>query len=236
MPLASEVSFITALWGGFYSFFTVAQLCLMQISPFFLAFFLGLHLSNFKEIFPKRILAVLPLSVGYIIAFSILFGSLGIRGIGFARHIKYNMATFRLTSAVIIVIIALFIIVIAKLEIERYVRILFFPVGILLGASFAIAYAPCITPTMSDIMNFGSSPETSLKGMALLTVYAVGLSLSFIAVGSVLSLAISTIVREKNNRGLVVILSMIFLLILPALLLSGYMIDYKTYLVGLLVD
>lgn len=236
MPLVNEISFLNAFWGGFYSYFTVAQLCLMQISPFFIAFLVGVHFSNFREIFPKRILAILPISIGYIISFSILFGALGIRGIGFARYIKYNMADFKVASAVIIVIIVLFILVMAKLEIERYVRILYFPVGLLLGASFAIAYAPCITPTMSDIMNFGSSPENATKGMALLTVYALGVSLSFIAVGSVVSVSVSTLVREKSKRKLVVMLSMIFLLILPALLISGYMIDYKTFLVGLLVE
>ena len=35
-----------AVWGGFSSFFSIWQICLLQISPFFIAFIVGIYLAT----------------------------------------------------------------------------------------------------------------------------------------------------------------------------------------------
>ena len=35
-----------ALWGGFSSFFSIWQVCILQISPFFIAFIVGSYLAT----------------------------------------------------------------------------------------------------------------------------------------------------------------------------------------------
>ena len=39
----------TALWEGFTSFFSIWQICILQISPFVIAFLLGLYLVTLEQ-------------------------------------------------------------------------------------------------------------------------------------------------------------------------------------------
>jgi len=104
--------------------------------------------------------------------------------------------------------------------------------SLLTGISFAIIYAPCITPTMSEIMGMASQRESAVAGWFLALVYAIGINATFGITALVLVLWLKNrgVVRRnirliKNNFGAIV-------LILALLNITGLMRYYKAMILG----
>ena len=235
MDLVRDIGFIAAFWGGSSAFFSPWQLCIMQISPFFLAFAVGLYLAESKHT-ESPVRPFIIMCAGYLLAFSIVFAFMGIPRFGISRYILYNKEIFRTCAAIYIGFLAAWLLlygVFGKGGIKRW---LYLPVGLLLGASLAVAYSPCITPAMSEIMNFAGRSENVMKGFYLLTIYGVGLSISFSASGMAIALALDRSVKGKRARSAIIIVSALTLLGISILLVSGLMSTYKSMLVGLFLE
>jgi len=233
--LVNDIGCFSAFMGGFLSFFSIWQLCLFQITPFFLSFVVAFHFTGKGETGRKKWLDALYAALGYSAAFSIVFGSLGIRSGELSVYLRHNLFILKNASAVYIGLLALWLFLFGRFRGGRKIRSLAFPMGALLGASLAIIYLPCITPTMSEIMNFGnSSAGVAGRGRILLTTYALGLSCSFVLTGVVVSAVISLMAGEKGQR-VVAIAAALLLLLLPLLLFTGWMMNYKTFLVGIVL-
>lgn len=240
--IIKDIGFLAAFWGGFSSFFSIWQLCLMQITPFFLAFAVGLYIveggSELRT--PNSLISGLLLAcAGYILGFSIVFALMGTSGWGAAAYIIYNIEDFRKAAAAYMTIIALLMVVYNRYIIHiphSTFRILCLPIGILLGASFAVAYSPCIPPVMSSIMNFASKPGNAHRGFHLLVVYGFGVTLAFAISGILLSAAVGYFTVRKSARNIIVYLSSGTLFIMAFLIITDLMIRYKSFLVGLVLD
>lgn len=236
--IIKDIGFLAAFWGGFSSFFTVWQLCLMQITPFFLAFAVGLYLLDGKGK-GSQLTTLLMACAGYIPGFSIVFALMGTSGWGASSYILYNIDDFRTAAAIYLIIIALSMVIynIYKNRIPHSAfLILCLPAGILLGASFALAYSPCIPPVMSDIMNFAGKPANAHKGFHLLVVYGIGLTTAFAISGVIISIATGRFIQGKSARNIVIYASSAILLIMALLIITDLMIVYKSFLVGLVLD
>ena len=107
-------------------------------------------------------------------------------------------------------------------------------VGILIGLSFALAYQPCVTPTLSSIYNMTKQTETVTRGTLLLSFYSLGISTAFISVGMIISNLLS-IGSLKYFRKIIQNISGGLLIIMSILILSNWMTKYKSYLVGWLL-
>ncbi len=258
--IIKDIGFLIAFWGGFSSFFSLWQLCLMQITPFFLAFAIGLYLlegnSSSAIRNPQSALVSLLLACGgYILGFSIVFALMGTSGWGAASYILYNIDDFRAGAAVYITIIALLMALynfygsrtrsLDKLRMNAdatllgrasLFHILYLPAGLLLGASFALAYSPCIPPVMSDIMNFAGKPNNALRGFQLLTVYGFGVTLAFSISGSALAIMVGYFTERRSVKVAIAYLSSGTLFLMAFLILTDLMIRYKSFLVGLVLD
>jgi len=233
--LVSDIGCFSAFMGGFLSFFSVWQLCLFQITPFFLSFAVAFHLTGTGETGRNEWLDALYAAFGYTVAFSIVFGALGIRSGRLSEYLRYNLYTLKSASALYVGLLALWLFFYGRFGIGRKIRLFAFPMGAFLGASLAIVYLPCITPTMSEIMNFGnSSTRLAGRGRTLLTTYALGLSCSFVLTGILVSAVVGLITGEKGRRAVAFIAALI-LLLLPLLLVTGWMMSYKTFLVGIVL-
>lgn len=239
--IIKDIGFLAAFWGGFSSFFSPWQLCLMQITPFFLAFAIGFYLLDDSKLQTpnSRLTTLLMACAGYIPGFSIVFALMGTSGWGASSYILYNIDDFRIAAAIYLIIIALSMVIynIYKNRIPHSAFLIScLPAGILLGASFALAYSPCIPPVMSDIMNFAGKPANAHKGFHLLVVYGIGLTTAFAISGVIISIATGRFIQGKSGRNIVIYASSAILLIMAFLLITDLMISYKSFLVGLVLD
>lgn len=106
----------TALWGGFSSFFSIWQACILQISPFFLAFIAGLYLRTQAQQSSKQNAApnirgeVLGPYIAFAVGFTLLYSLLIASGLSIGRTLTFNIGNLRVASGVIILCISLYII------------------------------------------------------------------------------------------------------------------------------
>lgn len=233
--IVKDIGLTAALWGGFSSFFSIWQLCLMQITPFFFAYAVGLYLLESNGALRRLLLSI----CGYILGFTFVFSVMEVPGFGMAGYIIYNLEDFRKAAAVYVTIIALLMALyhIYNTRIPQTALLTCcLPAGMFLGASFAVAYSPCITPGMSDIMNFSARPANAARGFQLFTVYGFGLTSAFAISGIALSIGVERIVNRRTSRSAVVYMSSAVLLVMALLLTTDMILAYKSVLVGVVLD
>ncbi|MBE9536411.1 MAG: hypothetical protein IMF07_04460 [Proteobacteria bacterium] len=236
MDLVRDIGFIAAYWGGFSAFFSAWQLCIMQISPFFLFFAAGFYLTEARHS-KNPIRALLLVFLAYLITFSIIFAFMGIPRFGISRYLLYNKEALKTVAAIYTGLLALYLVLCGIYQKRRVRPIAYLPAGALLGASLAVAYSPCITPAMSDIMNFAGKPENVMKGYYLLLSYAVGLSTAFVLSGAAIALVLDHLTgKNPLIRKLAIGFAALVLFAFSFLLASGLMTSYKSFLVGLVLD
>lgn len=232
--IVRDVGLLAAFWGGFSSFFSIWQACLMQITPFFLAFAVGLYLLESCHVkTPLR--SLMLASAGYIIGFSIVFALMGTSGMRVSSYILFNIGDFRTAASIYLAMVAL-LMVLHNIYSKRSMRVLCLPAGVFLGVSFAIGYSPCIPPVMSEIMNFAGKPANVRKGFSLLMVYGIGLTMAFSLSGAVLSVAVEYLSRKRSVKNIIIRVSSAALFLMAILLITGFMTRYKSFLVGIFVD
>lgn len=236
MNLVRDIGFIAAYWGGFSAFFSAWQLCIMQISPFFIFFAAGFYLTETKKL-NRSARYLLLVFLGYLVAFSIIFAFMGIPRFGISRYLLYNKEALKILVAIYISLLALYLVFGGIYQKWRISPVVYLPAGALLGASLAVAYSPCITPAMSDIMNFAGRPENVMKGYYLLLSYAAGLSTAFIFSGAAIAMSLNHLAgKVPPIRNLTISLAALVLFAFSFLLASGLMTSYKSFLVGMVLD
>jgi len=228
----------TALWEGFTSFFSIWQICILQVSPFFIAFLLGLYLATL-ELKPNasiRRWVLLPYAA-YVVGFCVFYSLLISSGLNISRSILYQIGNLRVASGFIILFVALYLIFLNRIDFlrERHNPIISSVLALFIGITFAIIYSPCITPTLSDIMSLATQRGTAIEGWFLAFNYGLGISiaLGMTAIALILLLRRRRIVRH-NARLIIGICGIIVLV--PALLnITGQMRHYKAFFLGFLV-
>ena len=57
----------------------------------------------------------------------------------------------------------------------------------IVGASFTVAWTPCLSPILGSVLTIALNSETAGKGALLLAVYSLGMGLPFLVVGAFFS-------------------------------------------------
>lgn len=229
---------LAAIGHGFASFFSIWQVCILQISPFFLAFVTGLYFMDRPEqssnaLWRRAILPALCFAAG----FSILYALSSVTGLRVGRILSYNGGVLRIVAGVWILAMCLFIVLHGRVAlIDRLDRpLLLGGASLVLGAAFALVYSPCITPALSDILGMTVRPETAVWGGVLALFYSFGIDLGLGVTGVALLLLLGRIGPVARNRRLAKDAGGAFLGILALLNLSGLMTAYKAFVLGFLV-
>ncbi len=228
-----------AFWGGFASFFSIWQICAMQISPFFMAYIIGLYFVGRTRQDRPDIMqwAVMP-SLVYVAGFAILYSLLSSSGLLVGRYLSYNLGSFRLVAGIYLTLVSLYLIFPERLNVFRKINgtPALVAVSLLLGLSFAVVYSPCITPTLSRVLGIASLPETATRGTVLAFFYGLGLSLAFAVTGLVLIQLLKRVQVVVNNPAKISMVCGLVLGILAFLNITGLMTYYKAFVLGLLVQ
>ena len=228
-----------AFWGGFSSFFSIWQICAMQISPFFMAYIVGLYfVGRTRQDKPDiKQWAVVP-SLVYVAGFTVLYSLLSSSGLLVGRYLSYNLGSLRLVAGVYLTLVSLYLIFPDRINVFRKITgpLALAGLSLLLGLSFAVVYSPCITPTLSSILGIANLPETATRGTVLAFFYGLGLSLAFAVTGLVLIQLLTRVQSAVNNPAKTSMVCGLILSILALLNITGLMTYYKAFVLGLLVQ
>src|SRR3989338_7605913 len=176
-----EISGGAALWGGFSAFFSIWQLCILQISPFFIAFIVGIYFATLgKTPDPEMRRWVLLPCIAYWAGFTVFYSLLIASALDVSRPLIHSIGPLRVVSGVFFLLVCLYFFLIARLPFlgKMHRPSLVSALALLFGIGLAFIYSPCITPMLSDIMGLASQRNTAYEGWYLAFCYGFGTSIA----------------------------------------------------------
>jgi cytochrome c-type biogenesis protein len=178
---AEGIGIFAALAAGLVSFLSP---CVLPLVPGYLSAVSGVSAADLETAGWRRILGP---SLLFVASFSAIFILLGLTATGLGSLLSENEQLLTKISAALIVgmgvlfIAALFV---PRLNREWHVDSLLERAGkggpIVAGAAFAIAWTPCIGPTLGAILGAAALSESVARGGFLLAVYSAGLAIPFL--------------------------------------------------------
>jgi cytochrome c-type biogenesis protein len=96
---------------------------------------------------------------------------------------------------------------------------------LLAGAAFAIAWTPCVGPTLGSILTAASVQDTVSKGGFLLAAYSAGLAIPFLITAVAFTRATTAFRWLRDRYVIVTAVSGAVLIAMGVLLLSGQLAD-----------
>jgi cytochrome c-type biogenesis protein len=159
--------------------------CVLPLVPGYLSTVVGVSPNQLQGAGVRRVLAPSLLFIASFSAIFILEG-LGATAIGSAI-IKNHVTLDRIAAALIVVLGLLFVLsaIVPALGREWHVGRLLARAGrggpLVVGAAFAIAWTPCVGPTLGAILLAASATRSEAHGAILLAFYSAGLAIPFIA-------------------------------------------------------
>jgi cytochrome c-type biogenesis protein len=179
---AAGVGVLAALAAGVVSFLSP---CVLPLVPGYLSAVTGVSPADLDSAGWRRVL--LP-SLLFVASFSAIFIVLGLTATGLGSFLVDNKLLLnKISGAVIVAMGLLFIaaLVVPRLNREWHVEALLERAGaggpVVAGAAFAIAWTPCIGPTLGAILSAAALSSSAAHGALLLAIYSAGLAIPFLA-------------------------------------------------------
>lgn len=217
-----DTTVFAAFAVGLLSFFSP---CVLPLVPGYLAAISGVAVNDIDDAGPKRMLVPALIFVG---AFTAIFMLGGMVATGVGQLMTDNTALLRKISGVAIIALGVFLaatLFVPKLNIEMRSQELARRAGVggplIAGAAFAIAWTPCVGPTLGAILAAASSQQNLTQGAILLFFYSAGLAVPFIASAVGIGAVASASDWIKRHYPLMIGISSVVLIVVGILILTN---------------
>lgn len=178
---AAGIGLVAALLAGIVSFLSP---CVLPLVPGYLSAVSGVSVDELDDAGWRRVMV--PALI-FVASFSAIFILLGLTATRIGSTLSDNREVLdKIAAAIIILMGVLFIasFFVVKLNKEWHPDALMARAGkggpLVAGAAFAIAWTPCIGPTLGAILSAASLSDSTLRGGLLLAVYSAGLAIPFL--------------------------------------------------------
>jgi cytochrome c-type biogenesis protein len=158
--------------------------CCLPLVPGYLATVSGVEPGALERRVDPR---VLLRSVVFVVTFSLTFVLLGLTASAVGDFLFDNQPTLNKVAGIAIVAMGLLFVAsvfVARLNRDWRPGALIERAGtggpVVAGVAFAIAWTPCVGPTLGAILGLASTQQGAGKGAFLLAVYSAGLALPFL--------------------------------------------------------
>lgn len=219
---ASGVGIFAALAAGIVSFLSP---CVLPLVPGYLSAVTGVSAAELDEAGWRRVLGP---SLLFVASFSMIFILLGLTATGLGSFLDENKALLTKISAALIIAMGLLFVsslFITRLNREWHVEALLERAGkggpIIAGAAFAIAWTPCIGPTLGAILSAAALTGSAGRGAFLLAVYSAGLAIPFLLTALAFSQMTSAFAVVKRHYQAIVAVGGLILIAMGVLIWTG---------------
>lgn len=181
----SNIGIVTAFTAGAISFLSP---CVLPLVPAYVSYIAGNTTSTHGRYrHARNRLPALFLSLCFVLGFSTIFIALGASATALSRLLLAYRDEANLIGGIIVILFGIFMTGIVRLPwLERDVRY-HGPVqagqpfgAYVLGLAFGFGWTPCIGPVLGAILTVSAVSTTASSGVALLTIYSIGLGLPFL--------------------------------------------------------
>ena len=238
---AAGVGIFAALAAGIISFLSP---CVLPLVPGYLSAVTGVSAAELDDAGWRKVLGP---SLLFVARFSAIFILLGLSATGLGSFMDRNKQLLTDISGWLIVAMGVLFVAslfITRLNREWHVDALLERAGkggpIVAGAAFAIAWTPCIGPTLGAILSAAALSESAARGAFLLAVYSAGLAIPFILTALAFSRMTTAFAVVKRHYQAIVAFGGVVLIAMGVLILSGELsqlnIEAQSWLSGLGLD
>jgi cytochrome c-type biogenesis protein len=219
---ATGVGLLAALGAGIVSFLSP---CVLPLVPGYLSAVTGVSAAELDDADWR---SVVPPALIFVASFSAIFILLGLTATGLGSFLSENKPLLtKISGWLIIAMGALFVgsLFITRLNKEWHVQALLSRAGkggpIVAGAAFAIAWSPCIGPTLGAILSVAAASGSAAHGALLLAVYSAGLAIPFLLTALAFSRMATAFAVIKRHYAVIVAVGGVILIIMGILIVTG---------------
>ena len=202
-----EVSILGAFFGGILVFFSP---CILPIVPFYLSYMAGVGMASFNEdgklpddIRYRAIVSSIAFSLGIITIFVLL----GAAAFSISKTFQSYIDEFRYLASAIILVIGLHFLGIVRIAfLNRQFSLqagdtsnMSILSSYIVGLAFAAGWTPCVGGVLAAVLFTASFEETALKGVGLLLVFGLGLTLPFVLAAAFIKPFLQVSLRFKAH-------------------------------------
>jgi cytochrome c-type biogenesis protein len=219
---SSGVGVFAALAAGVVSFLSP---CVLPLVPGYLSAVSGVRPSELER---APLWKVLGPSLLFVLSFSAIFIVLGLGATKLGATLNDHIDTLEKISAGVIIALGLFFLATPFVDLlnrEWRVEGLMGRAGrggpVLAGVAFAIAWTPCIGPTLGAILSAAALSQTAGRGAYLLAWYSAGLAIPFILTAVAFNRMTTVFAAVKRHYGVIIATGGAILVIMGVLIWTG---------------
>jgi cytochrome c-type biogenesis protein len=219
---ATGVGVFAALGAGMVSFLSP---CVLPLVPGYLSAVSGVGVDDLGSASWRRVLVP---SLVFVASFSAIFIVLGLTATQLGSTLRDNRDLLNKIAGALIVAMGLFLVAtlfIRRLNREWHPEALMARAGkggpLVAGTAFAIAWTPCIGPTLAAILSTAALGESTGRGAFLLGVYSAGLAIPFLATAVAFSRMTTAFEAVKRHYWAIMAIAGAILVAMGILILTG---------------
>jgi cytochrome c-type biogenesis protein len=244
LPLAAagtqaDTTVVAAFAVGFVSFVSP---CVLPLVPGYLSAVSGVSIADMRS-GEHRLSTVLWPAIVFCLSFTIMFVALGMTATGIGSTLRDSKQTLDTAAGIVIVAMGVFFLLtpfVPRLNREWRPDALISRAGaggpVIAGLAFAVAWTPCVGPTLASILAAASTSTRVGHGGLLLAFYSAGLAVPFLLTAVAFDRA-TTAFRWIRNRYLIVTaVSGAVLITMGVLILTGELTRLNVQAQALLHD
>ena len=238
---AAGVGFLAALAAGIVSFLSP---CVLPLVPGYLSAVTGVSAADLESAGWRRVIGP---SLLFVASFSSIFILLGLSATAIGSTLNEHKLLLTKISAALIIAMGVFFVsalFVPRLNQEWHVDALMNRAGkggpVVAGAAFAIAWTPCIGPTLGAILSAAAISGSAGHGAFLLAVYSAGLAIPFVLTAVAFSRMTTAFAVVKRHYSVIVAAGGVILIAMGVLLwtneFSRINIEVQNWMSGLGLD
>jgi len=221
---AADTTVLAAFAVGFVSFISP---CVLPLVPGYLSAISGISLADIRE-GDHRLSHVLAPAIVFCLSFTVMFVALGMTATSLGSTLRDNKETLDLIAGTMIVALGVFFVMtpfIPKLNREWRPEALIRRAGtggpVVAGLAFAIAWTPCVGPTLASILAASATSDSVASGGVLLAFYSLGLAVPFLATAIAFDKATVAFRWLRDRWVIVSVISGAILIAMGVMILTG---------------
>jgi len=216
------VGILAALGAGLVSFVSP---CVLPLVPGYLSAVTGVSVGELERADWRRVLGP---SLVFVASFSTVFILLGLTATGLGQTLQDHRDTLEKVAGVVIIAMGVLFVAslfVTRLNREWHVEALMTRAGkggpLIAGMAFAVAWTPCIGPTLGAILSAAALSSSAAHGALLLAVYSAGLGIPFLLTALAFSRMTTTFAVIKRHYTAIMAVAGAVLIAMGVLILTG---------------
>jgi cytochrome c-type biogenesis protein len=219
-----DTTVLAAFAVGFVSFISP---CVLPLVPGYLSAVTGMSLTEIKHGERSTWRILLP-AIVFCASFTVVFVVLGMTATSIGSVLRDSRGTLDKVAGAVIIALGVFFLLtpfVDRLNREWRPEALISRAGsggpLLAGAAFAVAWTPCVGPTLGSILTAASVSDTVAKGGILLLFYSLGLAVPFLLTAVAFTRATSAFRWLRDRYLIITAVSGVVLITMGVLLFTG---------------